>query len=72
VAEMVDFRVTVLLPGATPEEFSPSFADAEPTTIDVSSTTSSWLSTLWVWALVAGVGLVVLVVLRRAFRHARH
>jgi hypothetical protein len=72
VTEMVTFGVTVSVPGSRTEAFAPSFADPAPTQIDVSGTSSSWISKIWIWAIVAAVALVVLVVLRRAFRHARH
>jgi hypothetical protein len=72
VSEMVDFQVTVSVPGASPTVVTPSFTDAEPTQIAVSSTTGSWVSKLWIWAVVVAVGLVALIALRRAFRHTRH
>lgn len=65
--EMVDFQVTVRLPGET-VTYNPSFADAEPTSIDASSSRRSGLATLAIWALVALVGVVVLVLLRQGFR----
>jgi hypothetical protein len=69
---MVDFAVTVDLPGASsPKVFTPSFADAEPTKIDVSSTRRTGLVSVAIWAVVAIGALIVLVVLRRAFTRAR-
>ncbi len=71
VADMVDFRVTVDVPGAAPEVYTPSFADAQPTSIDVSHESRS--VAVWMVGLgaVVVVGVVGLVVSRRAFRTKR-
>jgi hypothetical protein len=65
--EMVDFQVTVRVPGET-AVYAPSFADPEPTEISVSSSQRSGLASIAIWGLVALVGVVALVVLRQGFR----
>lgn len=71
VGEMVDFRVTVALPSASPRSYTASFDDDRPTSVDASSTVSSPAATLLVWLLIAAVGFAVLVALRQAFRRVR-
>lgn len=71
VGEMVDFRVTVALPGARPRSYTASFDDERPTRVDASSTVSSLTATMLVWLPIAAVAVVVLVALRRAFRRVR-
>lgn len=65
--EMVDFEVTVRVPGKT-TTYTPSFEDAAPTEVDVSSSQRSAIASVAIWALVALVGLIALVVLRQGFR----
>lgn len=67
VAEMVDFQVTVRMPGET-ATYAPSLADAEPTEISVSSSQRSGLASVAIWGLVALVGVIALVVLRQGFK----
>lgn len=72
ISEMVTFRVTTDLPGAAaPQVYEASFADAEPTVVDSSSTQSSAWATAWIWILAVLVGAIVLVVLRQGFRRVR-
>jgi hypothetical protein len=68
VAEMVDFRVTVQLPGAEPKVFTPGFADADATAVEASSSTRNAWSTVAIWLVIGLVVVVGIVVLRQGFR----
>lgn len=60
--EMVDFSVTVELPGGTTQTWRPSFADGQPTEIAAKSTESKLvdrLTTLLIVVLLIGTGLIV-------------
>jgi hypothetical protein len=71
VAEMVNFEVSVSLPGQSdPTVFTPNFADGQPTEISASSSQRSGLASLAIWGLVALVGVIGLVVLRQGFKRA--
>jgi len=69
IAEMVRFGVAIDVPGqAEPAVFTPGFADAEPTQIDVSSSSGNPLSTVAIWSVIGIVVVVGVVVLRQGFR----
>lgn len=72
VAEMVQFRVSVDLPGASATKvWTPGFADASATHITASSSERGLFSRLWIVGVVLIGVAIVLVLLRQAFRH-RH
>jgi hypothetical protein len=58
--ELVDLTLTVDLPGAEPVVLQPSFADAEPTEVDVSSSTGGLFQP---WLLAIGVAVLLALVL---------
>lgn len=69
IAEMVDFQVSVSLPGQTdPTVFTPSFAEDEPTPISASGSQRSSVASFAIWGLIALVGVIGLVVLRQGFK----
>jgi hypothetical protein len=69
VADMVDFQVSVSLPGAgTPTVYRPSFGDEAATQVAVSSSQRSGAATVAIWALLGLVAIVGVVVLRVGFK----
>jgi hypothetical protein len=69
VAEMVDFHVSVVLPGQSdPTVYTPSFSDADPTEISAQSSQRSSVASFAIWGLVALVGVIGIVVLRQGFK----
>jgi hypothetical protein len=70
VAEMVDFRVTVAVPGES-QVYTPSFADEQATSIDVSHEERSGVFVALLWGAVALVGVHGQIAVRRAVRSRR-
>jgi hypothetical protein len=71
VAEMVQFGVVVELPDDSSSRtfsFTSSFGEEQPTEIAASTSRRNGWATFAIWGLVALVGVIVLVVLRQAFR----
>lgn len=69
ISEMVEFHVSVELPGTdAPTVYTPSFTDAQPTEISATSSQRSSVASFAIWGLVALVGVIALVALRKGFK----